>query len=391
MDMYSGRFSRHIGRQSRLFCHPCVTVLFNYSKRKKVPIIICCLIIISILYVSGFHQERISVPIVSNDSYFLFEPEVTSDFPTSGKEIPIIPHIIHQSYKREFVPHVYSRLVKSFVDLNPKWQYYFWTERSAKRLLMDKYPHLLPVWNKLKDPISRADVLRYVVLYQYGGVYVDLDFECLRPLDRVTYKYSCIIPTEPFEHAILRSNQSLVVNNGIMMSRPKHPFFKQLLNNLIYYKPQKKNHYGGGAMFATSQFLIYNILNETFCHETMSEPYSMSQIINKANIRETHENATYIPNTQYFTDTRGYADSSLYEKCRHFEKLSFVRKRACISLMKVGSSSEFSFTRRNFLTHNKTPRFLKQFVRWLYKDVQNPDVNIFYLAPRTRIYFYNLI
>ena len=33
------------------------------------------------------------------------------------------------------------------------------------------------------EPIMRADAIRYFLLYEYGGVYVYLDFEALRPLD----------------------------------------------------------------------------------------------------------------------------------------------------------------------------------------------------------------
>ena len=41
------------------------------------------------------------------------------------------------------------------------------------------------ILERLRAPVERADILRLEILYRYGGVYVDGDLECLRPLDDV--------------------------------------------------------------------------------------------------------------------------------------------------------------------------------------------------------------
>ena len=42
---------------------------------------------------------------------------------------------------------------------------------------------------------------RYFVLFEHGGVYADLDSECLKPLHPIVEEYSCILSQEPLEHA----------------------------------------------------------------------------------------------------------------------------------------------------------------------------------------------
>jgi len=37
----------------------------------------------------------------------------------------------------------------------------------------------------LTGGVARADFARYALLYQYGGVYADMDFECKRPFERL--------------------------------------------------------------------------------------------------------------------------------------------------------------------------------------------------------------
>lgn len=39
------------------------------------------------------------------------------------------------------------------------------------------------------------------MLYEHGGIYVDLDTESLHPIHPITEQYSCILAQEPFEHA----------------------------------------------------------------------------------------------------------------------------------------------------------------------------------------------
>ena len=41
--------------------------------------------------------------------------------------------------------------------------------------------------------VIKSDLLRYVVLYEYGGLYADLDTLDIRPLDRVTQRFSCTL------------------------------------------------------------------------------------------------------------------------------------------------------------------------------------------------------
>ena len=39
------------------------------------------------------------------------------------------------------------------------------------------------VYERLRKPTERSDIIRLEVLFRFGGVYVDTDVECLRPID----------------------------------------------------------------------------------------------------------------------------------------------------------------------------------------------------------------
>ena len=59
----------------------------------------------------------------------------------------------------------------------PEYQHILWTDKSARNLISTHYPWFLPTYDNYKHNINRADAVRYFILYHYGGIYADLDYE----------------------------------------------------------------------------------------------------------------------------------------------------------------------------------------------------------------------
>lgn len=69
----------------------------------------------------------------------------------------------------------------------------------------------------------RSDILRLELLYHFGGVYVDADFECLRPLDPLLDGAECFVAWEVPDR---------FVNNAIFGATPGHPFVEALIDGI---------------------------------------------------------------------------------------------------------------------------------------------------------------
>lgn len=88
-----------------------------------------------------------------------------------------IPKTIHQIWlgDQSIKP---QKLIDSWPKLNPSWEHKLWTE--------DNLPDDLKLKNKM-DLISnyatKSILLRWELLYKYGGVYFDTDTKALLPLD----------------------------------------------------------------------------------------------------------------------------------------------------------------------------------------------------------------
>ena len=82
-----------------------------------------------------------------------------------------------------------------------------WTDAKSRQLIADHYSWFLPTFDGYKYPIQRADAIRYFVLHRFGGIYMDLDVGCLRPID----------PLLDFE-VILPKTIPVGVSNDLMVS-----------------------------------------------------------------------------------------------------------------------------------------------------------------------------
>jgi mannosyltransferase OCH1-like enzyme len=90
-----------------------------------------------------------------------------------------IPRIFHQIWvgSNPF-PEEYEALQDSWRAHNPGWELRFWRDDN-----LPEGATRPEVYDTSRTPWERADLLRLEVVKLYGGVHVDADFECLRPID----------------------------------------------------------------------------------------------------------------------------------------------------------------------------------------------------------------
>ncbi|GBG26110.1 Inositol phosphoceramide mannosyltransferase 1 [Hondaea fermentalgiana] len=91
-----------------------------------------------------------------------------------------VPKIIHQQWKNEIVPEgdftKYHNLWKTYFP-EPEYTHMLWTDESGRALIATDFPWFLEAYDNFYMNIQRADAVRYFVLYKYGGIYADLDYE----------------------------------------------------------------------------------------------------------------------------------------------------------------------------------------------------------------------
>jgi inositol phosphorylceramide mannosyltransferase catalytic subunit len=142
-----------------------------------------------------------------------------------------IPQIIHQTWKTASLPVPMREYPPKFRKLHPTWDYILWTDRMNRQFIKEYFPNFLKKYDKFKFNIQRVDAVRYLILYQFGGLYADLDFECLRNIEPLLSGVSCFFAREPSEHGRVH-NKEMIICNAFMACTPKHTFMEAIYEEL---------------------------------------------------------------------------------------------------------------------------------------------------------------
>jgi glycosyltransferase involved in cell wall biosynthesis len=170
----------------------------------------------------------------------------------------MIPRIIHQTWKTRDVPKQFLFFQKTWQTHHPEWEYRFWTDEDSRELVAHHYPAFLGTYDAYRDPICRVDAFRYLVLKHYGGVYADLDFECLCPLDPLLEDEEVVLGLEPASHVAMHwqtARLNRIVCNAFIASTTNHPFWDHVIAKLI----ESSRH--PGPLDATGPFFLTRALD----------------------------------------------------------------------------------------------------------------------------------
>ena len=166
----------------------------------------------------------------------------------------MIPHIIHQTWKTNSVPPRFEYLRDTWLKHHPGWEYRLWSDDENRAFLATHYPGFLSVYDGYLTPICRADAIRYFLLKHFGGLYVDLDFECFQPFDDILSSESVILGLEPpshvRDHKQLHKGLEKLVCKALMASPPQHPFWDHVINEMVIARNEP------GPLDATGPFLL---------------------------------------------------------------------------------------------------------------------------------------
>lgn len=148
------------------------------------------------------------------------------------------PKRIFQTWKNKSPPKKMAYWAETWRSNNPDYEYVLWDDADNRRFVAEKFQWFLPTYDSYDAEIKRADAIRYMYLYTYGGIYADMDFECLKPFDSLleTYKGYDIILGQMDSYsnrAATEWHSSNNIPNAIMISKPACQFWIRVLERMI--------------------------------------------------------------------------------------------------------------------------------------------------------------
>jgi len=218
---------------------------------------------------------------------------------------PKIPKLLIQTYKDNVIHPVLYNNTMDFLNRNKDFSYKLITDATGLQLIKDHFDlDVLWAFERLNVGAAKGDFLRYVALYVYGGVYLDLDSSIHIALS--TY-------IQPDDEFIFFYDDANIEQNCFMI-RPKHELLKAIIDEMVRRIYTKENNIfiATGPVLVTDVIYntmkgthVYNVVDSVPHHEKMTCWKSRSFMGGRFVYRPAND-----PNFQFKVE--GYDESMLY-------------------------------------------------------------------------------
>mmetsp|Transcript_27338 Transcript_27338/g.57718 ORF Transcript_27338/g.57718 Transcript_27338/m.57718 type:complete len:320 (+) Transcript_27338:52-1011(+) len=170
-----------------------------------------------------------------------------------------IPRIVHQTYKSTSLPPNFQSWRDECIAQNPTWEFRIWTDEDNLRLVQEHYPHFLALYEGYDSNIKRIDMVRFLYLHKFGGVYMDMDMTCLKPFgSTLDQYYGKLILANQYP-----ANKHIIeYANAFMASTPRLEIFDSIFHELT--QPHRKDQtvlVATGSKFL-KRFVLRKRINE---------------------------------------------------------------------------------------------------------------------------------
>jgi len=178
-----------------------------------------------------------------------------------------IPKIIHQIWSEKYkpLPKFFQVLSETWKTKHPDWKYIHWNEKAINDVIQSEFSELCDFYNSLPFDIQRWDMVRFLIMNKYGGLYADFDYECLENIEPLLENRTCCIGLEPDSHCMMY-NIPRVLNAALFASVPNALYIKKIIEKVI--------------------------ANKIKYHDTMNKAYYILKTTGPLMLSEVYENMT---------------------------------------------------------------------------------------------------
>lgn len=168
-----------------------------------------------------------------------------------------VPRIVHQTWKgcSADLPPRQAAWRERCMLLNPDWTFWLWTDDDNRELIKQHYPHFLGVYDSYDVKMKRIDAARIFYLHRYGGIYLDLDFTCLKPFTKLALPSGVAVFSHQYPMHLVAKKSDAVANN-FMATPPAHPLYGFLIRKLVL-SARKSLLYATGPNFLTHGIVAF--------------------------------------------------------------------------------------------------------------------------------------
>jgi Glycosyltransferase sugar-binding region containing DXD motif len=178
----------------------------NRRRRRKLYLVLAAIATLTILlrgyvqatfnilirgpFIAGHYSEHMRITPERDGFDITFKSYPSDPIQHPNASLPV-PPLMHHIYLGKPKPgKADSTARNACMNLHPGYEFKFWTDSEADNFVLKEFPDLYQMWKSYPHVIQKADSLRYMILYRYGG-----KFRALDPVHLLTKQVSFLIST----------------------------------------------------------------------------------------------------------------------------------------------------------------------------------------------------
>jgi predicted O-methyltransferase YrrM len=136
---------------------------------------------------------------------------------------------------------------------HPDFEYELFFLDSAREFIRENFEtKVLTAFDSIIPFAFKSDLWRYCILYKYGGIYLDMKYECTNE-----FRFSHLNPTQ--EYYVFDVNK-FSIYNGFIVAKPNNPIFLHTINQIVKYT--RERYYGENDLVVTGPGLLGQMVPE---------------------------------------------------------------------------------------------------------------------------------
>jgi mannosyltransferase OCH1-like enzyme len=139
------------------------------------------------------------------------------------------------------IPKKYHKYSEKTIEMNPDWTYKVWDDEDLKRECLKYSKECFNKYMTYPHLHQKVDLGRYVVLYNNGGISVDMDARTVKSLNEIpgiedNKMIVCQLDMNKLESMIVAQRMH-IVNNAHIYSPKHNPSLKKVIDGVLEQTP----------------------------------------------------------------------------------------------------------------------------------------------------------
>lgn len=178
-------------------------------------------------------------------------------------EYRTVPLHIFQTWHTLRLPPFMSKCVNQLKQFNPEFTHHLYDDEMCKTFIREHFEaDVVRAYDTFIPGAYKADLWRYCILYVYGGIYVDIKYQCVPPFKLIELTH---------QETYVRDREYAKIDGvyqALLVCYPKNPILYSCIRKMVAYA--QENFYGQTCLFVGPHLVSSYFSKQDMAEMTLS-------------------------------------------------------------------------------------------------------------------------